>query len=558
MRRPAKQDAFLPKTASRVALYARVSTVRQAEADLSIPDQIRQAEAWCERAGFELVRRYIEPGASGTDETRPIFSEMLDDARSNPKPFDIILVHSFSRFARDNLAYAMAKRDLNRAGVNIQSITQPLNDDPTGQLVENILVSFDAYASKEISKHTARGMKENARQGFWNGSRPPFGYDAVEAERRGEKIKKKLAINDAEAKTVIRVFDLYRGLEGLQLGVKAIVVKLNAEGATFRGKPFMISNVHRILTAETYAGRHWFNVTDTKTGSVRPQSEWIAVDVPSIIDRGIFDSVQDSLAERAPQKTPARIVNSPTLLTGIATCALCGAGMTLRTGKQYRYYACAGRAQKGPTHCGGCAVSMPKVDMSVIAVLSSKIFEPERLRDLVSGYLNQAKANAHLQRSQVGQLKSELTETEGALKRLVGMVELGLMELDDPMLRDRLAALKARQTELNGQIARTSDTSISKHQHLTEAKLTKLAGAVQNALHNAPPEMKKAYIKLFVDKVIISRDEIRISGPKDLIVKAALTELPNNPEGVITFVREWRPVGDSNPCRRRERAWRGI
>jgi site-specific DNA recombinase len=51
----------------RVALYARVSTTRQAEADLSIPDQIRQAETWCEQHGMTLVRQYIEPGASGTD-----------------------------------------------------------------------------------------------------------------------------------------------------------------------------------------------------------------------------------------------------------------------------------------------------------------------------------------------------------------------------------------------------------------------------------------------------------------------------------------------------------
>jgi DNA invertase Pin-like site-specific DNA recombinase len=166
----------------RVALYARVSTVRQAEADLSIPDQVRQAEAWCERQGHELVRQYIEPGASGTDETRPVFSEMLSDAKASLKPFDIILVHSFSRFARDNFTYAIAKLALNKAGVVVQSISQPLNDDSTGQMVESILVAFDAYTSKEISKHTARGMKENARQGFWNGSRPPFGYAACAAD----------------------------------------------------------------------------------------------------------------------------------------------------------------------------------------------------------------------------------------------------------------------------------------------------------------------------------------------------------------------------------------
>ena len=361
----------------------------------------------------------ISSRASGTDETRPVFTEMLNDAKAVPKPFDIILVHSFSRFARDNFIYAMAKLALNKAGIAVQSITQPLNDDPTGQMVEGILVNFDAYNSKEIAKHTARGMKENARQGFWNGSRPPFGYAAVEAERRGEKIKKKLAIEEAEAAIVHRIYDLYRGIEGLQYGVKAIAVKLNAEGVTFRGKPFMISNVHRILTSETYTGRHQFNVANSKAKTIRPQAEWITVDVPAIIPREIWESVQTQLAERAPRKTPARIVNSPTLLTGIATCAHCGAGMTLRTGKGYRYYACAGRAQKGPTRCGGCAVPMPKVDEAVLTTLAEQVFAPERLIDLVAGYLEQAKAEAQAHRTQLGQLKADLTETEGAIKRLI-------------------------------------------------------------------------------------------------------------------------------------------
>ena len=106
-------------------------------------------------------------------------------------------------------------------------------------------------------------MKENARQGFWNGARSPFGYEAVEAERRG--------------------------VEGLQYGVKAIAAKLNAEGVTFRCKSFMLSNVHRILTGETYTGRHHFNVSDSKTGAIRPQAGWIAVEVPAIILRATWE-----------------------------------------------------------------------------------------------------------------------------------------------------------------------------------------------------------------------------------------------------------------------------
>jgi hypothetical protein len=49
---------------------------------------------------------------------------------------------------------------------------------------------------------------------------------------------------------------------------------------------------------------------------------------------------------------------------------------------------------------------------------------------------------------------------------------------------------------------------------------------------------------LFVDNVIVSKDEVSVSGPKGVLAKAALNELPNTPGEVITFVREWRPVAD--------------
>ena len=53
----------------------------------------------------------------------------------------------------------------------------------------------DEYQSKENAKHVIRSMKENARQGFWNGATAPLGYRLIEAEKRGTKIKKKLDID---------------------------------------------------------------------------------------------------------------------------------------------------------------------------------------------------------------------------------------------------------------------------------------------------------------------------------------------------------------------------
>src|SRR5882757_8691753 len=114
----------------RPALYLRVSTGRQADNDLSIPDQRRQAKAYCASRGWEIAADYVEPGASATDDRRPEFQRMIDAATTKPAAFDVIVVHSFSRFFRDQFQLEFYVRRLAKAGVRLVSITQELGDDP--------------------------------------------------------------------------------------------------------------------------------------------------------------------------------------------------------------------------------------------------------------------------------------------------------------------------------------------------------------------------------------------------------------------------------------------
>jgi site-specific DNA recombinase len=195
----------------RAALYLRVSTGRQADSDLSIPDQRRQGNSYCASRGWEIVADYVEPGASATDDRRPEFQRMIDVATTKPPAFDVILVHSFSRFFRDQFQLEFYVRRLAKAGVRLASITQELGDDPMSNMIRQIMALFDEYQSKENAKHTLRAMKENARQGFWNGALPPIGYRIVEAsEQRGHRTKKTLEIDPVQAETVRLIFRLAR------------------------------------------------------------------------------------------------------------------------------------------------------------------------------------------------------------------------------------------------------------------------------------------------------------------------------------------------------------
>jgi site-specific DNA recombinase len=158
----------------RAALYLRVSTARQAEHDVSIPYQKRQGEAYCQSRGFQLAETYVEPGASATNDRRPEFQRMIEVGTSKPAPFDVVIVHSFSRFFRDHFELEFYVRKLAKNGVKLVSITQEMGDDPMHVMMRQIMALFDEYQSKENAKHVLRALKENARQGFWNGSLWPI------------------------------------------------------------------------------------------------------------------------------------------------------------------------------------------------------------------------------------------------------------------------------------------------------------------------------------------------------------------------------------------------
>ena len=142
----------------RAALYLRVSTGRQADSDLSIPDQRRQAEGYCTSRGWEIVADYVEPGVSATDDRRPEFQRMIDAATTRPPAFDAIVVHSFSRFFRDQFQLEFYVRRLAKNGARLVSITQELGDDPMSNMIRQIMALFDEYQSKDNAKQTLRAM----------------------------------------------------------------------------------------------------------------------------------------------------------------------------------------------------------------------------------------------------------------------------------------------------------------------------------------------------------------------------------------------------------------
>ncbi len=190
---------------------------------------------------------------------------------------------------------------------------------------------------------------------------------------------------------------------------------------------------------------------------------------------------------------------------------------------------------------------MASLDGLVVDQFADRILKSDRLTELLQGCLDDSKQAEQERRQRLGRLKAELTETEGAMQRLPDMVERGHLDLDDPALAERLRRHKPNRARLNDEIALASGPTSTGSLTITPPKLERLSAAMREALKSGSVEFRRAYLRMFVHRVVVSRREVRISGPNSALAKAASSDqLPPGPE-VLSFVREWRPRRDSNP-----------
>jgi DNA invertase Pin-like site-specific DNA recombinase len=538
----------------RAALYLRVSTGRQADNDLSIPDQRRQAKSYCTSRGWEIVADYVEPGVSATDDRRLEFQRMIHAATTKPPAFEAIVVHSFSRFFRDQFQLEFYVRRLAKNGVRLVSITQELGDDPVSNMIRQIMALFDEYQSKENAKHTLRAMKENARQGFWNGSLPPIGYRIVEAaEQHGHRTKKTLEIDPIQAETVRLIFRLAREGDGASgpMGVKSITKHLNAAGIRTRdGGRWGVGSVHKVLTRTSYIGRHRFNTRFWKTRERKPDAEVVEMMVPPIIEAAEFEAVQILLKTRSPALTAPRITSGPTLLTGICFCAACGKAMTLRTGKggRYRYYTCSTKARQGETGCSGRTVPMDKLDRVVADHIEHRLLQPKRLDEILSSVLDRREERAERRTAHIAELRKRASEAGAKLKRLYDAIENGIADLADPMLKERIEELKAIRDQARADAERAEDAIERRGPSITPQALKTFARQARKRMRTESGGYRRDHLRALAQRVEVDAKEVRIMGSKSVLLRTLVATSSAKTAGfcVPSFVPKWRALLASN------------
>ncbi|WP_139333862.1 hypothetical protein [Bosea sp. TND4EK4] len=63
-------------------------------------------------------------------------------------------------------------------------------------------------------------------------------------------------------------------------------------------------------------------------------------------------------------------------------------------------------------------------------------------------------------------------------------------------------------------------------------------------MRNADPAFRRAWLHLFVDRVVIGPDEIRILGPKQALAEGLVQGNVNAGTMVPSFDRKWRAIQD--------------
>ena len=76
----------------KAAIYARVSSEKQAEKDLSIPAQLKALRKYALDRDWDISAEYVDEAESAKSANRPAFQEMITAAKKKERPFDNILV----------------------------------------------------------------------------------------------------------------------------------------------------------------------------------------------------------------------------------------------------------------------------------------------------------------------------------------------------------------------------------------------------------------------------------------------------------------------------------
>ena len=488
-------------------LYMRYSDTKQTEN--SIDGQLRVCTDYAKQHGYNIIGSYIDRAHTATNDNRPEFLRMIEDAKK--QQFAFVLVYRFDRFARNRFDSAIYKRQLEQVGVKVISASEHVGDGDEGIILESIYEAMDEAYSRRLSVITKRGIREAALKGQWTGGFLPLGYDVVD---------KFVVVNEAEAETVKLIFREYAS--GTSKGQLAKL--LNDKGLkTKNGKPFVFNSFTSMLANKMYIGNN--NVGDIERSC------------PRIIDDELFQKVQAILEKN--KKTRGHTVSEVHFpLSGKLFCGLCGTAMigdsgTSSSGEKHYYYTCGNK--KRTRTCKKKSERKDFLDWYVCEQTLQNVLTPDKINVVAKDVGTIVKDEYHSASSTISEIEKQLKEINAEFEKCADALINTTSATMINVINKKADSLEKRKVDLETELAKqklaaeamptqqdvvTFLTSLSKGNLLDEEYRNKLISTFVNSVF------------LFDDKIVIYYN---IKGSKQVSYVDVLNDLDQMAEGSDSF-----------------------
>ncbi|MDD3794217.1 MAG: recombinase family protein [Candidatus Gracilibacteria bacterium] len=195
-------------------VYIRVSKI--GEYDMSLVDQLKIIIGNANRNGHRVVIRGESRSGSkdGRTEFNLMVKTLLEDSKLEKKnsKYGGVYVFKIDRFARNSKDFAIGE-ELLQNGKKIISITETIENTPTGRLLFRMLSSFAIFESEKLSNRQSLSDIQNlARKNLrgLGGELDIFGYYFDDNGNKKARSEDKVIKIDKEEKLVVqRIYDIY-------------------------------------------------------------------------------------------------------------------------------------------------------------------------------------------------------------------------------------------------------------------------------------------------------------------------------------------------------------
>ena len=514
----------------RAAIYARVSSDDQ-RGNYSIITQVRDALGYAEKKGCSVVGDcFIDPemGRDVSSVGNGNIAAFVDDfsSRSISRPgfdaaltfletigFDILIVHSLDRLARDPYIRQTLELELQERGASVEYILGNYEASPEGDVRKDLEATLAKWENVKRVERSLRGKRGKAESGKFVGGRSPYGYVV------DEKAQALLAVVEDEAEIVRQVFELY-GREGLS--IRGITERLTEEGIPSpTGRPsWGKSTISQILRNETYIGTNHYNKFK-RNGSKQVQrgrEDWIPIETTPIVDTSIFDEVQEKLRRNMAvrRKEPRRLY----LLSGMIYCPDCGRpyfAQTQKAGKNRRRHdAPTYRHRSKEGHCRNRTISARKVDPVVWDRIVEVLLDPDNLRKGYQESLDQQQTTTKRQKRRLETLeRARQKHNQKGTNLIAAYMDPDIQMTKDEYIQQRAAIeneLETLRAEIDLVRAHLESVEVPPEFETIEAFANEVGDQLEGEKDLAPREKRKILELLHVRVFIPGEGELWLEG----------------------------------------------